>query len=229
MYFVDKNAHSSHIRMVTKSTGIITTVVGNGTYRSVGYSGDGDPATSASLNDPVGVAVDRSGNMCITDSANYRIPMVTMSTSIITTVAGNGTENYIEDGGPATSASLNHPNGVASGNIYIADSANHRIRMMKKSIGIITTLAGGNLHAGQYDGDAEPAKSVRFCYPSRVSVDASGNIFIADSQNNQIRMVTKSTGITSTVVASHPGAGDSPDHDGDQRRPVYRAIQWVSL
>jgi NHL repeat len=232
MYFVDKYAHSSHIRMVTKSTGIITTVVGNGKYRNAGYCGDGGPATSVSLNDPIVVALDRSGNICIADSANHRIRKVSRSTGIITTVAGNGTEGYIGDGGPATSATLNHSNGVAldeSGNIYIADSANHRIRMMTKSIGIISTLAGGNLYAGQYDGDGAPAKSARFCCPYRGSVDASGKFCIADSQNDQIRMMTKSTGIISTVVCSHPGAGDSPGHDGDQRRPVSCAIPWVPL
>ena len=113
--------------------GAITTVAGNGTF---GYSGDGGPATSAGLNSPFGVTVDGSGNLYIADGSNSRIRKVVLSTGVITTVAGNGTFGYSGDGGPATSAALNSPFGVAvdgSGNLYIADYANSRIRKVELS------------------------------------------------------------------------------------------------
>ena len=110
--------------------GIITTVAGNGNY---GYSGDGGLATSAQLHKPSGVAVDASGNIYIADAYNERIRLVTKSTGIITTLAGDGTYGYSGDGGLATSAQLRFPSGVAVdalGNIYIADTGNERTRMI---------------------------------------------------------------------------------------------------
>jgi trimeric autotransporter adhesin len=196
IYIADSG--NNRIRMVTRSTGIVTTVAGDGSY---GYKGDGGQATSAGLYIPYGVAVDASGNIYIADSGNNRIRMVTKSTGIITTVAGDGLFGYKGDGGPATSASLYNFYGVtvdASGNIYIADSSNNRIRLVTKSTGIITTVAGDGT-AG-YKGDGGPATSAGLTYPYGVTVDASGNIYIADSGNNRIRMVTRSTGIITTVA-----------------------------
>ena len=203
LYFVDNYARSSRIRTVTKSTGIITTVAGNGTH---GYSGDGGPATSATFNYPTGVALDTSDNIYIVDHRNSRIRMVARSTGIITTVAGNGTYGYSGDGGPATSAQLKNPRGVAvdgSGNIYIADSSNGCIRMVMKSTGVISTVAGSvSSHPGQHSGDGGPATSATFYYPAGVFVDESGNIYVADSDNNRIRLVMKSTGIITTVAGN---------------------------
>ena len=121
-------ADSNRIRQVSATTGVITTVAGNGGY---GYSGDGGPATSASLSGTNGVAVDGSGNLFIADTGNNRVRKVSADTGVITTVAGNGSYGFGGDGGPATSASLSGANGVAvdgSGNIYIADFVNARIR-----------------------------------------------------------------------------------------------------
>jgi trimeric autotransporter adhesin len=184
--------------MVTKSTGIITTVAGNGT---VGFSGDGGLATSATLRYPSDVFVDVSGNIYIADTWNDRIRMVTKSTGIITTVAGDGPYGFSGDGGLATSATLKYPRDVfvdASGNIYIADTNNHRIRMVTKSTGIITTVAGDGTYG--FSGDGGLATSARLYYPQGVFVEASGNIYIVDTKNNRIRMVTKSTGIITTVA-----------------------------
>jgi trimeric autotransporter adhesin len=189
---------NNRIRMVTRSTGIITTVAGDGTF---GYKGDGGPATSAGLFYPLGIAVDASGNIYIADTSNNRIRLVTRSTGIITTVAGDGTYGYKGDGGPATSASLHNPWGIAvdaSGNIYIADIDNHRIRLVTRSTGIITTVAGDGTFG--YRGDGGPATSAGLYYPYGVAVDASGNIYIADTSNNRIRLVTRSTGIITTVA-----------------------------
>jgi trimeric autotransporter adhesin len=196
MYIADTNNH--RIRLVTKSTGIITTVAGDGTG---GYKGDRGLATSAGLYFPRGVAVDASGNMYIADTVNHRIRLVTKSTGIITTVAGDGTRGYKGDRELATLAGLNAPYCVAvdaSGNMYIADSFNNRIRLVTKSSGIITTVAGDGI-AG-YEGDGGQATSARLFDPYSVAVDASGNMYIADSLNDCIRLVTKSTGIITTVA-----------------------------
>ncbi len=110
--------------------GVVTTVAGTGT---VPYSGDGGPATSAQIHDPLGVAVDSAGNIYIADELNSRIRKVTAATGIITTVAGNGTRGYSGDGGPATSGEVNWPYGVAvdgSGNVYVADYWNQAIRTL---------------------------------------------------------------------------------------------------
>ena len=140
MYFSDYLSHV--IRMVRKSTGIISTVAGTG---AAGYTGDGGLATSAKLSGPTGLAFDATGNMYIAESGNSVIRMVLQSTGIISTVAGTGEYGYTGDGGLATLATLSYPHGIAidsSGNLYIADSINHRIRMVLKSTGIISTVAG---------------------------------------------------------------------------------------
>ena len=190
IYFSDPNHNV--IRKVTVSTGVITTVAGNGT---VGYTGDGGLATSAEINNPYGVAVDGSGNIYIADRANSVIRKVTASTGIITTVAGNGTQGYSGDGGPATSAAIYGPPGVAAdsaGNIYIADANNDAIRKVTVSTGIITTVAGN--HSDGFSGDGGPATNASLATPAGVAVDGNGNIYIADKFNNRIRVVGGSGG-----------------------------------
>jgi trimeric autotransporter adhesin len=198
IYIAD--AYNHRIRMVTKSTVIISTVAGTGSY---GYSGDGGLATSARLYRPARVAVDASGNIYIADTANHCIRMVTKSTGIISTVAGTGSYGYSGDGGLATSARLYKTVGIAldaSGNIYIGDLVNHRIRMVTKSTGIISTVAGTRRYGSSGDGGL--ATSAELYFPEGVAIDASGNIYIADSENHRVRMVTKSTGIISTVAGT---------------------------
>lgn len=128
LYIADTD--NNRIRMVTASTGLISTVAGNGT---AGFSGDGSAARSAELSSPDAIALDSAGTIYIADYGNNRIRMVTTSTGIITTVAGNGTAGFSGDSGPATSAELSGPGGVAVdsfGNVYIADSGNKRIRVL---------------------------------------------------------------------------------------------------
>jgi len=130
---------SNNLVLRISLNGVIDVVAGNGIS---GFSGDGGPATSASLNDPAAVAVDSAGSIYIADEYNFRIRKVSGGT--ITTVAGSGYYGFFGDGGPATSASLAYPSGVAidsAGDLYIADTVNSRIR--KVSNGTITTVAGG--------------------------------------------------------------------------------------
>ena len=182
--------YNNRIRKVSKS-GIITTVAGNGYGAGTnngGYSGDGGSAISAELNGPNDVAVDAIGNLFIADQGNNVIRKVS-TTGIITTVAGNGILGYSGDGGSADSAELNYPTGVAvdaSGNLFIADYNNHRIRKVSTN-GITTTVAGNGTPG--YSGDGGSADSAELYYPSGVAVDASGNLFIADLNNNRIREV----------------------------------------
>jgi trimeric autotransporter adhesin len=184
------------------SNGVIMTIAGNGTY---GYSGDNGPATSAQLRDPEGVAVDSQGSVYIADSWNCLIRKI--SHGIITTIAGNGTSGYSGDSGPATSAQLNSPRGIAidaQGTIYIADTGNNRVR--KVANGIISTIAGNG--DADYGGDNGPATSAAINYPLGVAVDSGGNVYIADTSNNRVREV--SNGIITTIAGSDASAiGDN--------------------
>jgi sugar lactone lactonase YvrE len=197
---------------------IITTVAGNGTPD---YSGDGSAANNASLHDPADVTADSIGNLFIADCGNNRIRKVDTN-GIITTVAGNGVVGYSGDGGTATSASLANPCCVAvdnSGNLFIADCGNNRIRKVNPN-GIITTVAGNGM-AG-YSGDGGAANNASLYSPVDVTVDATGNLFIADCGTNRIRKVD-ANGIITTVagngIAGYSGDGgaatgatlDSPD------------------
>ena len=196
------------VRKVTASTGVISTVAGNGTS---GNSGDGGPATSAEMNSPYDVAVDTSGNIYISDGGNYRIRKVTASTGIITTVVGTGAWGYSGDGGPATSAKITQPMSIvldAADDIYFADWGSVRIRMVTASTGDISTVAGNG--SWGYSGDGGLATAAELNSPFGVVVDTAGNIYIADSANNRIRKVTASTGDISTV-AGNGAAGYSGD------------------
>ena len=192
------------VRKVTPS-GIISTVAGDGT---AGYTGDGGSATSAELTGPSSVALDASGDLFIVDPANEVIRKVTPS-GVISTYAGNGTPGASGDGGPATSAELHDPQAVAVdalGDVFIADSSNNKIRMVSPS-GIITTVAGNGGFG--YTGDGGPATDAELSVPSSVCVDASGDLFIADSGNNVAREVN-TLGVISTF-AGNGTAGYSGD------------------
>jgi len=189
---------------------VINTIAGNGT---AGYTGDNGKATAAELNQPGALAVDVSGNLYVVDNGNARIRMITPS-GIISTVAGNGCCSYGGDGGPATSASLYNPSGVAvdnQGNIYIADTTNSVIR--KVSGGVISTIAGKD-GLGGYAGDGAAAAQSVLYEPQGVAVDSSGNVFIADTQNNVIRKISASSGNISTVAgtSTQPNQGFSGDN-----------------
>ena len=174
------------------NAGVISTIVdGNGDQ---GFAGDGGLATQAHIYGPRAMAVDSSGAPYFADSESNMIRKVVpaAATGTITLVAGStsGLPGSSGDGGQATSALLNDPTGVAvdtCGNVYIADSRNSRIRMVTTG-GIINTIAGGN--GNGYSGDGGPALSAQLYFPAGVAVDSKGNVYVADTQNAVIRLLT---------------------------------------
>jgi uncharacterized repeat protein (TIGR01451 family) len=182
------------------TNGVITTVVGNGTY---GYSGDNGPATSAVMaGPPSGLAVDTAGNLYISDANNQRIRKVTPE-GIITTVAGTGGAGYSGDGGPGTSAELNYPAGLAAdaaGNLYIADNSNLRVRKLAPD-GTISTVAGNGIPGNA--GDGGPATSAQLYHPLALAVDSAGDLYIG-SQYSAVRKVSRG-GFISTIAGTGNG------------------------
>jgi uncharacterized protein YjiK len=186
--------------------GMIATVAGTG---HLGYNGDDQLATSASLTMPCGVAADSVGNLYIADTYCNRIRRVGTD-GMITTVAGTGHGGYNGDHRPATSADLAAPCGVAvddAGNLYIADASNDRVRRVGTD-GMITTVAGTG-HGG-YNGDHRPATSAELGAPSGVALDDAGNLYIADTENNRVRRVG-TDGMITTVAGTGQG-GYNGDH-----------------
>ena len=205
LYIADTSNH--RIRKVDASTGNISTVAGTG---AAGYGEDGGAAAAAQLNFPYNVALDGPGNLYIADVSNDRIRKVDASTGNIETVAGTGISGYSGDGGAATAAQLNSPRSVgvdAAGNLYIADSDNHRIRKVDASTGNISTVVGTG--AQSYGGDGAAAAAAQINNPFSVAVDGSGNLYIADSGNHRIRKVDTAGVIT--TVAGTGSSGDSGD------------------
>jgi len=178
----------------------ITTVAGTGT---AGYNGDGIPAATAQFNGVQGLALDGAGNMYVADISNNRIRKITMSTGIISTIAGTGTPGYNGDGILATAAQINIPSALAfdgNGDLYFTDRSNSRIRKITTSTGIISTVAGTG--TGGYNGDGILATAAQLNNPNEVSFDASGDLYIADWINNRVRKVNMSTGIISTIAGT---------------------------
>lgn len=178
------------------SLGVIHAVAGSD---ASGFGGDGGPASGALLSFPTGVLFDPDGNLVVCDRNNHRVRKIDAS-GTITTIVGDGTAGFAGDGSAATAARVNLPQTAcydAAGNLYIADSFNHRIRKVDTS-GIITTVAGSS-SAGN-GGDGGPATSAQLFIPIGVAVNAAGDIFIADYGNFRIRRVAASDGVISTVA-----------------------------
>ena len=212
------------IRKVT-AAGVISTVAGNGT---IGFSGDGGPATSAALDPPIntyqGIAVDSAGNLYIADFSNNRVRKVNTA-GIISTVAGTGLPIASGDGGPATSAGLAGPQGVAvdaSGNLYIAEVLSARVRKVTPA-GIISTFAGsGGLG---FSGDGGPATSAAFNAPTAVTTDSAANLYIADRTAARVRKVN-AAGIITTVAGNgtHGSSGDGGPATSASLDPLGMAV-----
>jgi len=206
-------SEANRVEMITMSTGIISRFAGNGSY--LGFA-NGVPDTDAWFNSPRFLGIDDSGNVYIPDGGENIVYKVTVSTGIITIVAGLGgslNKGYSGDGGLAIAAILDNPYATAvddTGNIYIADYSNNVIRKVTVSTGIITTVVGNGYGywngagtwTGAYYGDGGPATAAELYGPADLILDTAGNIYIADSRNNAFRKVTASTGIISTVAGN---------------------------
>ena len=213
VYLADSGNHK--VRKIDAHTAVITTVAGSGRY---GFGGDGWPALGARLDSPQGVAVDTRGNLYVADSKNNRVRKIDASTGVITTLAGTGERTSysagLGDGGPATEATFHEPSGVAvdaTGNLYVADSKNNRVRKIDAFTGVIATLAGTGERTSYSAGlgDGGPATEATFHEPSGVAVDATGNLYVADTYNNRVRKINAASGMittpTESVFSTRPG------------------------
>jgi uncharacterized protein (TIGR03437 family) len=209
LYIAD--SANNRVRRVSPG-GVIVTVAGNGV---AGYSGDGGPATSAMLNSPEGLAADADGNVYIADTKNNRIRKLLPSGKIIS-IAGNGNAAFFGDGGPADAGSIHSPEALYSaggGHIYIADTGNQRVRELLPD-GTITTVAGNGVPG--VAGDGGPATSAQLNQPAGVTLDAAGNIYIADQGNNRVRLVSTNGTISTFAGAATFALGDGGPATGAQ-------------
>ena len=177
-------ADTGNERIRAVQNGTITTFAGSGVR---GFSGDGGAATAAALNRPVMLATDASGAVLVCDQGNERVRRI--NNGSITTIAGNGTQGYAGDGGPATAAEFNEPSGLAvstDGRLFIADTGSQRVRVVS-STGVISTFAGTGI-AG-FSGDGGPAIAARLNRPSGLAVDTSNDLYVADENNHRLRMI----------------------------------------
>ncbi|MBS4098898.1 MAG: fibronectin type III domain-containing protein [Sulfuricella sp.] len=197
LYIAEHGGH--RIRKVSAATGVISTVAGNG---NAGFGGDAGPATAAKINAPIHLAFDSADNLYIADWGNNRIRKVT--NGVIQTVAGNsGSGGSVADGQLATSYKLAAPRDVQVdrlGNLYIAEE--HRIRKVAVESGIISTVAGNDTYGFNGDGLATNSS---LAYPSGITLDGRGNIYIADYYNHRVRKVSIDTGLISTVAGNGTG------------------------
>jgi sugar lactone lactonase YvrE len=202
IFFADSG--NNVIRRIDASTGTITTVAGVGT---AGYTGDGSAATAAELNAPAKVVVDSAGDLYIADTGNSVIRYVSAATGFISTIAGTGTAGYTGDNAAATSAELNHPQGLAvdlGGHVYVADTGNNVIRYFGPGW-YITTLYGNGTAGFAGDGGTAYSNTVELNAPTAIAFDLNSNLYIADSGNDVIRVVTQPDNQMSTF-AGQPGS-----------------------
>ena len=195
---------------------IITTIGGNG----IGIYGDdvhdGGPATNAEIRHPEGLCLDNTGNIYIAESGNNRVRKINAVTHIVTTIGGTGAHGFFGDNGPATDAQFLAPEAVfsdKSGNIFVADAGNNRVRRITQS-GVITTVVGSGsagIGLGSYSGDGMAATNSTLKGPTGLYLDSAGTMYIADYDNNRIRKVDHATGIITTIAGNgttvYPGDG----------------------
>ena len=201
LYIADSN--NNRIRMVAAGTNIISTVAGLG---NCNYSGDGGLATAAAICSPAGVAVDAAGNLYLSDLYRH-IRKLTVSSGIITTVAGNGYDGSTGDNGAATSASLGYPGSLTldgAGNLYLTDQEHQLVRKVAFDTKFITTVAGSGSQG--FAGDNGAATAASLSGPSGIVVDGTGNLYFADAFNSRLRKVDAVTRVISTVLGEGAGA-----------------------
>lgn len=211
---VFSDTFNHRIRRIDKTSGIITTIAGNGER---GFSGDGGPATASALNEPYGVVIDSAGTVYFADRLNRRVRRVTAD-GTISTLAGDGEGT---DGGPAATAGLMEPNGLAlsadDSVLYIADVAGHRVRVVDLATGLIDTFAGNG--EARHDGDGGPAREAGVFGARAVALAPDGALFIMERQGSCIRVVRD--GIIETIAGT--GARGYAGDGGDARLAVFNA------
>jgi DNA-binding beta-propeller fold protein YncE len=199
LFFSDTFNHC--IRRLDAGTKVITTVAG---YREAGYSGDGGLAAHARFNEPYGIAVDDHGNIFVADRHNHCVRRVDSASGIVTTFAGNGASGYSGDDGAAARAGMVEPNGLALDTarnwLYIADVADHRVRVVDLASGIIWTFAGTG--EAEHSGDGGPAATAGVHGARAVKVAADGSVYILERQGSSLRRVDPQTGIITKVAGT---------------------------
>ena len=190
---------NNRIRKVDARSGIITTIAGTGIK---GYNGDGMNALSTNLSEPFGIAFNKSGDLLIVDEDGLRLRKMNMKTKIISTVAGYGVRGYAGDGGPASQAMFDFIWSIAvdkqSGDIFVTDAANHRIRRIDHGSGVISTFAGTGQPGN--NGSDGPALQASFTNATGIAVDNLGNVFFSDETLSQVYMVEKRTGVIHRIA-----------------------------
>jgi uncharacterized protein (TIGR03437 family) len=219
------DALNQRVRRVT-TAGTIDTVAGNNAYR---FGGDGGPATTALFNQPNDVKFDSAGNLYVVDTLGNRVRKITPK-GVITTFAGTGERGYSGDGGPAANARLYEPVAVAfdsTGNVYITDNGNHRIRRVRAD-GTISTFAGAPDTGSTADGI--PATQARLAYPAGIAFDAKGNLFFADDGGFRVRKID-TAGIITTVAGTGEAAenGAAPGDGGPATKAVLSYLDGVAV
>ena len=224
LYFSDTFNH--RIRRVDAQTGIITTCAGSG---EAGYSGDRGPAIRAQLNEPYGIAVDSAANVYIADRHNHCVRLLDSVTGVITTFAGNGTSGFGGDRGPGSRAGMVEPNGLAldpaQRRLFIADVADHRVRVVDLATGTISTFAGTG--EATHSGDGGPAAAAGVHGARAVKVAPNGTVYILERQGSTLRAVDPRTGVI-TVFAGTGARGYGGD-GGPAREAVFDAPKEFAL
>lgn len=222
-YLADTANHC--IRKVDPKSGVITTVAGNG---QKGYTGDGGPATGATMNEPYGVLPDRDGNLFIVDRLNAVIRRVDAKTGTMSTYAGNGQKGYSGDGGPATQAMLKEPNALdldPKGDLFIADVADNRIRKVDHRTRIITTVAGTGKR--EFTGDGGPASQAGIQGARGVAFNRDGAMYICEREGNRVRKVDAKTGVISTVAGT--GQKGYSGDGGPALQATFNGPKWIHV
>jgi DNA-binding beta-propeller fold protein YncE len=224
LYFSD--TFNNRIRRVDARSGLISTIAGNG---EKGYSGDDGPATAASLNEPYGIVVGRGGDIFIADRLNRRVRRIDAVTGIITTLAGTSEAAYGGDGGPAARAGLAEPNGLAfdaaERRLYIADVADHRVRVVDLATGAIATFAGTG--KAEHSGDGGPARVAGVFGARAVKIAADGTVYILERQGSSLRAVDSKTGVITTIAGT--GARGYSGDGGPALAAVFDAPKEMAI
>ena len=224
LYFSDTFNH--RIRRVDARTGTITTCAGSG---EAGYAGDGGPAAGARLNEPYGIAIDKAANVYIADRHNHCVRRVDGASGVITTFAGDGSAAFSGDGGPASRAGMVEPNGLAldpaQSRLFIADVADHRVRVVDLASGTIATFAGTG--AAEHSGDGGPAAAAGIHGARAVKVAADGTVYILERQGSTLRAVDPRTGIITRIAGS--GARGYSGDGGPAPDAVFDAPKEFAL